>query len=108
MFLLVLSHSISFIGHIIRRGDFVVQIPPCGIRLGDQPRFSNPPPMLDILLTLDRGVNRVMHFEIDQTIDGIALRETLDQAMFVLVTAAYKIIRDADIERPTRTACENV
>jgi hypothetical protein len=64
--------------------------------------------MLDIFLALDRLTRRRKHFEMNQLIYSILLGMAANEFALMFMNAANKIIRNADIERPTWPTREDV
>jgi hypothetical protein len=81
----------------LRMRNIIIQIAPSIIFFGNEPRFVDSRPMLDVFLTLDRLVGRFIDFEMDKAVNSISPRVTVDHFLFVLINAAYEIISDADI-----------
>src|ERR1700744_1217712 len=65
-------------------------------------------PVLDILLALERSGDRVMRLEIDQRLDAVPLGKAVREAFALFVDAAYQIGANANIDRSTGLARENV
>ena len=64
--------------------------------------------MFDIVLSLDGGADIVKLLEIDQSLQSIPLGEALYEFGSMLIDAADKIIRDADVENSIRTIGKNI
>jgi hypothetical protein len=78
--------------------DRVVQIIPFWIVFQYQPYLPFAGPMLDIVLALDRGLNRFIMFEVDEALDGIFFGKSGDQSISVLVDSSNKIVRHPDVQ----------
>jgi hypothetical protein len=64
--------------------------------------------VFDILLSLDSAISRVEYFEIDELVDSISRRESLDQSVLVFVNTAYEIISNTDVDGAAWTARKNI
>src|SRR6188508_1881998 len=64
--------------------------------------------MFDVLLSLDRRYGSVIAFEMDQLLDSVLPGEPGNRALAVLIDAADKIIRHADIQRSARLVGQNI
>src|SRR3954454_24173110 len=63
----------------------VVQIIPIRIHRVDEPHFPGTRPMLDVLLALDRRLNGVVRFVVDEALRAMLFRKAVDQSLTVLV-----------------------
>jgi hypothetical protein len=77
---------------------FCSQVFPRRISLRDQPFFLSSVPALQLLLPVNRLVNIVERFVINQTVALILPRETFNQLVLVLEDAPVKIIRHPDVQ----------
>ena len=59
--------------------------------------------MFQVRLSLYRGSNFIIAFDIDETFQAIALGKAFDQALAMLPYAPSKIAGDADVKRPIRS-----
>jgi hypothetical protein len=82
----------------------IKQIPPLGVLPVDQPHLPRTRPVLDRLLTLDRGANIVMLFKIDELLQVILLRETEYQTVAMFIAAPDEVAGDADVKRTIAAA----
>jgi hypothetical protein len=64
--------------------------------------------MLDVVLTLDRGLNVLVILEIDEALDRISLRKARYQSIPVLVDTPDKIARHPDIQDAIGCTCHDV
>jgi hypothetical protein len=74
------------------------QIVPFAVDPIDKPHFPTARPMLHRLFALNCGSDVVVRFEINQAREAVPFRETLNQMVTMLITAAHKIARDTNIE----------
>ena len=88
--------------------NLVIEIAPSVVLLGDETGFVNPRPVFDIFLTLNCQRGRIVNFEMDELFDSVSFGMARNQSILVLVDAAHEIVGDANIDRTTRTARENV
>ena len=86
----------------------LVQIIPFGIVGQYQPYFPLSRPMLHIVFALDRGLNGLVAFEVDQPLDRVLLGKASDQSIPVFVSSAHEIVRRADIQGAVRCARQNI
>ena len=84
------------------------QIVPLRIVLLDQVELPVAVPVLQLLLAGDRAGHVLEHLEPDETVDGMALRETWNGAGSVLVQALERVTRHTDVERAATAARQNV
>lgn len=82
-----------------RQPQFLGQIAPIRVNRLDQFDLPFPLPVLDLLLTRDRGVHRPGEFEPDERFDAIAFGEAVETAVAVLDDALDQVRGDAGIER---------
>jgi hypothetical protein len=61
-----------------------------------------------IVLALNRSLDIVVDFEVDKTLQTVALGETFDGAFPMLSNATNKIVRDADVQNSVRPVSQNV
>jgi hypothetical protein len=54
--------------------------------------------MLDGVFALDRSLNILVMFEINEPLDRVSFRESCDQAIPMFVNSPDKVIRDADLQ----------
>jgi hypothetical protein len=80
-------------------GERIEQIPPLRVLPMNQPHLPRTRPVLDHLLSLDRGANIVMLFKIDELLQVILLRETAYQTIAMFMAAPDEVAGDADVKR---------
>ena len=85
--------------HQLFLSECIEQIPPLGVLPVDQPHLPRTRPVLDRLLTLDRGANIVMLFKIDELLQVILLRKTAYQTVAMFMAAPDEVAGDADVKR---------
>ena len=71
---------------------------PLGIVDHDFADLPGAGPVLDIVLSLDRGLNVVKLFKIDEAFQSVAFCETIDKAGAMFEDSAHKIICDANVK----------
>ena len=64
--------------------------------------------MFDILFSLNSDVSAWIGFEINKAMNTVAFGETIGDAATVFIQSSQKVVRDAYIDRATRTAGENI
>jgi hypothetical protein len=70
---------------------------PMRIALGEQLDFLLPAPFLNPLFALGRYLGIAVRFKIDQAIDLVPFRETVEQSGFVLRHSLSQIVGEAHI-----------
>lgn len=81
-----------------RQPQFLRQIAPIGVRRLNQFDLPLALPILDLLLTRDRGVHRPGEFEPDERFDAIAFGEAVEAAVAMLDDAPDQVRGDAGVE----------
>ena len=112
-----LSHCIAVIAGLVPAihvsnnsvsNDFVVQINPLGIVGQNQPYFPFSRPMLDVVFALDRSLNVLVVFEINEPLDLILFRKSCDLAIPMFVNSSDKVVRNTDVQDAVGRACQYV
>ncbi len=93
--------------HGLRR-DLVKQVAPRRIALRDEARLPGAWPMLRIFLALNRVARRRKYLEVNELMDMIALRVTLNEAITMFVNATNEVTGDAYVDSAARPARKNV
>jgi hypothetical protein len=88
--------------------DLRVEICPVGIVFLDQRYLPGARPFLESLLALDRILDLIEGFEINQPGHLMLLGETLGDLQLMLCNAADEVIGHTDVKRATDAAGENV
>src|SRR6202035_3341083 len=70
---------------LLASNDRIIQIIPFRIIRQNQSHFPFSRPMLDVVLALDRGLNIFVTLEVNESLDGIPLGKSCDQAVPVFV-----------------------
>ena len=77
----------------------VVEIVPAGVGSHDQARFIGALPLLDLFFARDGCQNSVVALEIDEAVQRVFFRETVNGAGAMLMDAANEVDGDAGVER---------
>jgi hypothetical protein len=104
----IIRHARPCARHPRLYSNSLIKIAPCSILLIYEPRLPNARPTLHVLLALDCERDRCVFFEIDQSLQFIALGKALNRTRTVLVNAANKIVGDADVKRSIQPVGQNV
>ena len=91
-----------------RQPQFLRQIAPLRVRRLDQLDLPLALPILDLLLTRDRGVHRPGEFEPDERLHAIAVGEAAETAVAVLADALDQVRGDAGVERAVPRAGHDI
>src|SRR4029077_10656094 len=98
----------SRLGTYRLRGDLFVQITPGRIGFRDKTCLPRARPMLHVLLALNGVASGREYFEINELMNVIALCVAFDKAVAMLVDTMNEITGDADVDRATRPAREDI
>jgi len=101
------SRSIPTLSRFHPRIPLRRQINPMRIPSDDQSNLLRPRPALQLLLAVERLVNFVVRFPIEQSDDVVAMSEAFKVMEFVLEHPAMQISADPDVER-TRDAAHDI
>jgi hypothetical protein len=61
--------------------------------------------MLDVVLALNRSLNSLVMFEVNEPLDRIFFRKSCDQAIPMFVNSSDTVIRNADVQDAVGCAC---
>src|ERR1700722_11948442 len=75
-----------------------IQIIPIGIHLVNEADFPRARPMLDRLLALNRVADIVELLLVDEKLEPVSLRESVDQPLAMLIDASEQIAGDTDVK----------
>ena len=88
--------------HVLLLSDQIVQVVPFRIASQYQSYFPFARPVLDVVFALNRGLDFVVVFEVDQALERIALGESSDNSVPVFVDAPDKVVCHADVQNAVR------
>lgn len=80
------------------------QVQPVRIQRLDQRDLLRSPPALQLFLACDRPVDIVERLPVQQTLDVMLIRESLDAVKFVFEDTFLQVARYADVEGSRQTA----